>query len=89
MRLLILLAWLLSLNAAMAQNLTGTVTDATDGSPLPGVNIVEKGTPNGTNTNADGNFTMSVPANAVLVFSFVGYKSTEVALNGRTNLSVK
>jgi TonB-linked SusC/RagA family outer membrane protein len=57
---------------------TGTVHQASDRSTLPGVNVVVKGTSNGTSTNADGKFTLAnVPAGATLVFSFVGYVSVE------------
>ncbi|HHJ10829.1 MAG TPA: SusC/RagA family TonB-linked outer membrane protein, partial [Bacteroidetes bacterium] len=53
---------------------SGTVTDE-QGKPLPGVNIIIKGTTQGTITDANGKYTLSVPPNATLVFSFVGYKS--------------
>ncbi len=75
----------------MAQGITvqGTVTDANDGSSLPGVNILVKGTALGAVTNSDGTFSLSVPsAGSVLVISFVGYQTTEIALNGRTSIQV-
>jgi TonB-linked SusC/RagA family outer membrane protein len=54
-----------------------------------GVSVVEKGTSNGTTTNETGAFTLNVKdANAVLVVSFVGYKSQEIALNGKTNVNI-
>ncbi|UOQ68422.1 carboxypeptidase-like regulatory domain-containing protein [Hymenobacter volaticus] len=56
----------------------GTVTD-TKGDPLPGVNVVVKGTTNGTQTDAQGAFSISAPEGATLVFSFIGYKPQEVA----------
>src|SRR5687768_2148679 len=59
------------------------------GSPLPGVNVQEKGTRNGTTTDADGKFSLNVSdANAVMAFSFIGYKTQEIPLNGRTDMSV-
>ncbi len=72
----------------MAQETTisGTVLD--DQGPLPGVNIVEKGTVNGTTTDFDGNYSISVAADAVLVFSYIGYESKEVAVNGQTSINV-
>ncbi|MEO2062651.1 MAG: TonB-dependent receptor [Christiangramia sp.] len=66
---------------------TGTVTGADDQVPLLGVNVVEKGTSNGTMTDFDGNYSLDVSSpNAVLVFSYVGYQTTEVSLNGQTVL---
>ena len=71
------------------QAISGTVTSALDGSPLPGVNIVEKGTTNGVTTDINGKYSLTVNnANAVLVFSFVGYVSQEVAVNGQTTINV-
>ena len=65
---------------AFAQkNISGTVNDAT-GNPLPGVNVVEKGTFNGKSTDAVGKFSLIVKENATLVFSFVGFITQEVAL---------
>jgi len=56
---------------------------------MPGVNVVEKGTGNGTVTDADGKFTLSVSsADAILQFSFVGFKSQEISAGGRTMLDV-
>jgi TonB-linked SusC/RagA family outer membrane protein len=66
----------------------GKVTD-TKGQSLPGVNIVIKDTQKGTATDAEGNFQMSVSlASDILVFSFIGYKTQQVAVNGQTNISV-
>lgn len=66
----------------------GTVMDE-NGESLPGVNVIEKGTTNGTATDADGKFSMNVQdANSVLVFSFIGYVSQEVAVNGRSVIDV-
>lgn len=75
---------------ALAQNakVTGKVTSSDDGSGLPGVSIVEKGTSNGTVTDAEGSFSLNVSGDAVLVFSFVGYASQEVAVSGRTQIDV-
>lgn len=75
---------------AWAQNktVTGKVTSSDDGSSLPGVNVLEKGTSNGTVTDADGNFSINVGSDAVLVFSFVGYNSQEVAVGSQSSVSV-
>ncbi len=75
-------------SAVAQQTVTGTVTDAEDGTGIPGVSVVQKGTSNGTVTNMDGNYTIKVPADAVLVFSFVGMSTVEEQLNGRSVIDV-
>jgi TonB-linked SusC/RagA family outer membrane protein len=65
----------------------GTITDNT-GAPIPGVNIFEKETLNGTVTNNDGFFSIDVNRDATLVFSFVGFQTLEVPVNGRTSVNV-
>lgn len=73
-----------------AQNVTvkGTVKDKT-GETVIGASVVEKGnTTNGTITDIDGNYSLNVPSNATLVFSFVGMKSYEIAVKGQTTINV-
>lgn len=65
------------------QGVSGTVSDAS-GNPIPWVNVVEKGTTNGTASDFDGNYSISVSSNATLVFSYVGYGTVEQAVNGAT-----
>jgi TonB-dependent starch-binding outer membrane protein SusC len=78
-----------AVNAQNANTVRGKVTDET-GTEMPGVNIVIKGTTNGTTTDQNGDFSISVPNNdAVLTFSFIGYASQDVALGGRTSIEVK
>ncbi len=68
---------------------TGNVTEASEGLPLPGVNVVVKGTMTGTTTDFDGNFDINVGSfPATLVFSSLGYANTEVRVTGVTNLNV-
>ena len=69
----------------MAQRapVTGTITSAEEG-PLPGVNVIEKGTTNGAVTDANGTYSITVDQNATLVISSVGYTSQEIAVNGRS-----
>lgn len=67
--------------------ITGTVTDQ-DGAPLPGANVLVKGTTNGTQTDFDGNYTINADSNATLVFSYIGFARQEVAVNGRTTINV-
>ena len=81
-------AILFSVQAAMAQTITGTVSDGT-GTPLPGVNIVEKGTNNGVTSDFDGNYSITVSdSNAILVFSYLGFKPFEASISGRSTISV-
>ena len=70
-----------------ATKITGKVTAST-GEVLSGVTVKVKGSTLATQTDADGNFTLTVPDNAVLVFSYVGYVSQEVSVSGRTSVSV-
>ena len=68
-----------------SRTITGKVTAAEDGSGIPGATVMIKGTTNGTVTDIDGNYSLNVSdPNAVLVFSFVGYLSEEVAVNSRS-----
>ncbi|WP_298649128.1 TonB-dependent receptor [uncultured Proteiniphilum sp.] len=67
--------------------LSGRVTDAQN-EPLIGVNIVEKGTSKGTVTDIDGRYSLSVPANAVIIFSYIGYTAQEIPRNGRNTIEV-
>ena len=70
-----------------AQEVSGTVTDGQ--MPLPGVNILVKGTTNGTTTDFDGNYSLAeVPDGAVLVFSFLGFSTQEIPVNGRSTINV-
>lgn len=69
--------------------LTGKVTSADDGSAMPGVNVMLKGTSNGVTTNAQGNYSISVPAQGgTLVFSFIGYVSKEIKIGTGSVLNV-
>jgi TonB-dependent starch-binding outer membrane protein SusC len=69
---------------------TGKVTSTDDGSPLPGVNVVLKGTTSGTVTDADGAYKITVPAEGgSLVFSFIGLQTSEVAVGDRSIVDVQ
>ncbi len=85
----IITLFLLTAASLMAQlKITGKVT-TDSGDPIPGVNIILKGTETGTITDADGNYALvDLPADAVLVFSFVGMKTQEISLNGETTINV-
>ena len=92
MKKLLSVLFLLSLTLASvyAQDIQvkGTVVSGSDDFPLPGVNVVVKGTTKGVITDLDGNFTISVPSDAVLTFTYIGFKTQEVAVNGKTTLNV-
>lgn len=81
---------LLSLAAwAQERTVSGKVTSADDGSGVPGVNVLEKGTSNGTTTDMDGNFRINVSSeNSVLSFSFIGYTTQEVTVGAQTVINV-
>ncbi|PTS92465.1 TonB-dependent receptor [Pedobacter sp. HMWF019] len=80
---------LCSFGIAMAQDITikGEVKDQ-QGLPLPGVSVKVKGTSQGAMTGANGSFLLKAPADATLTFSFIGYKTTEQAVAGKTTLNV-
>ena len=72
------------------QTITGKVSEATSGESLIGATVVLKGTTTGAVTNIDGNFSLNVPnLQDTLVFSFVGYKTQDVAIDGRTVINVQ
>lgn len=68
---------------------TGNVSFADDGSPLPGVNVIVKGTTNGAVTDFDGNYSINVPQGGeTLMFSFIGFTKQEVPIDGQTEINV-
>ncbi len=79
---------LLQLMSAQSQQVSGTITTM-DNVSLPGVNIIEKGTTNGVVSDFDGNYTITVTdANAVLIFSSIGFVSQEITVSGRTTINL-
>jgi TonB-linked SusC/RagA family outer membrane protein len=74
---------------AQTVQITGTVTGADDGMPVPGASVQIKGTTTGAATDANGKYTLAVPTTAsTLIFSFIGYKTQEVAIAGRNVIDV-
>ncbi|MEX2234042.1 MAG: TonB-dependent receptor [Cyclobacteriaceae bacterium] len=87
-KLFFLVLLLCSLHGWAQTTITGTITAGDNDEALPGVSILEKGTNNGTVTNADGDYSISVNENATLVFSFVGYASQEIPVAGRRSIDL-
>lgn len=77
-------------NAVQQLTVTGKVLSASDGFGLPGVTIRLQGTQTGTATDLDGNYSIEVPGNdAVLIFSYVGFETQEITVNGRSEIIVE
>lgn len=85
--ILLVLLTIVGFNLSFAQNVSGTVTDES-GNPLIGVNVLEKGTSNGVVTDFDGKYDISVSSNATLIFSYVGYNSQEIVINGQSVIDI-
>lgn len=86
--LLLAFAFIFTANAQQL-SVSGVVKDAANGEPIIGANILEKGTNNGTITNFDGEFTISVPSNATLVIKYVGYQAAEIPVAGKRNIVIE
>jgi TonB-linked SusC/RagA family outer membrane protein len=89
--LLLVVALCIGVSTTFAQTkqVTGTVTSTDDGLPIPGVSVVIKGTTAGTTTNIDGEFTLTVPNNETLLFSFVGMKSKEITIGDANHYKIQ
>jgi hypothetical protein len=79
---------LIQLLSFAQSTITGKVTSKDNGEALPGVNILVKGTTNGTITGIDGSFPLSAPANGSLIFSFIGFAAQEVPVNNHSHINV-
>jgi TonB-linked SusC/RagA family outer membrane protein len=90
MRRLLLLVFIFGFSFLQAQDntISGRVTSAIEPNGLPGVNVVVKGTSQGAITDLNGAFTVEAPAGATLIFSFVGYESQEVVIDGPETLNI-
>jgi TonB-linked SusC/RagA family outer membrane protein len=73
---------------SFAQTVTGKVTDASN-EPMPGVNVIKKGTATGTTTDATGTFVIEATGDDILVFSFIGYTTQEIRVGTQSNFTVK
>nr|WP_302828795.1 TonB-dependent receptor [uncultured Bacteroides sp.] len=76
------------LHAATANDIQVSGTVVSEGEPLPGASVLIKGTHNGTVTDIDGHYSIKVPSDGTLIFSFIGLKSQEHKVNGRTVINV-
>jgi hypothetical protein len=85
----VVMLWVLSLGMARAQSsqVSGTIVDET-GFPMPGVTVVLKGTTSGTTTDLDGKYSIAVPSDGVLVFSFIGYVTVEEMVGARSTVDI-
>ena len=76
-----------STNIIVQQSISGTITD-NNGLPLSGASVIEKGTSNGAITDFDGNYTLTVSDDTILVVSYLGYVGQEVSVNGRSTIDI-
>lgn len=84
--LVLVFVWSFCANAQDA-TVTGTVTSAQDGQPLPGVNVLVSGTTQGAVTDFDGNYSIVAGSNATLVFSYIGFTTQEIRVNGQNRVN--
>jgi hypothetical protein len=77
-------------SAVMGQDvqIKGTVTSSEDGSPIPGAYVLIKGKNTGAATDINGKYTVTVPANATLVFSSIGMKTQEIKVDGQSTIDI-
>lgn len=86
----LLLLFFVSIGAFAQQTVKGVVTEASTGMPLPGVNVVVKGTTTGTTTDFNGSYEITAETGAIIQFSYIGFQNTEVTVNGATiNIALK
>jgi TonB-dependent starch-binding outer membrane protein SusC len=84
----VLLLFVTTMAWSQSRTVTGKVISAEDNAGLPGVNVLEKGTSNGTVTDANGSYSVTVGDNSTLVFSFVGYASQEISVGAQSSINV-
>jgi iron complex outermembrane receptor protein len=87
--LILLMTFSITQVFAQERQISGRVTSQEEGSPLPGVNVLVKGTSSGTVTSPDGVYQINAADNAVLVFSIIGYTSQEVTVGNRSTIDVQ
>lgn len=87
-QLLLFMLLMVSSAAIYAQKVSGKVSSSKEGVALPGVSVQVKGTNTGTNTSADGSFSVNASSDATLVFSFIGYKTQEIKVGNQSVINV-
>ena len=87
--LTLFMAFVMQFSFAQEKTVTGTVSTASDGLPLPGANVIVKGTTRGAQTDFDGNYTIRVTVGEIMVFSYVGMKDTEVVVGASNTYNVQ
>lgn len=85
---LVLLISVINLTQAQTRIVKGVVTASPDGLPMPGVTILDKSNQTGTTTNVDGEYSITVGPNSILVFSFIGYSSQEVTVGNQSEINI-
>ncbi|WP_268036073.1 SusC/RagA family TonB-linked outer membrane protein [Algoriphagus sp. PAP.12] len=85
---LVMLICVVNLTQAQTRIVKGVVTASPDGLPMPGVTILDKSNQTGTTTNVDGEYSITVGPNSVLVFSFIGYSSQEVTVGNQSEINI-
>ncbi|MEQ8337522.1 MAG: SusC/RagA family TonB-linked outer membrane protein [Cyclobacteriaceae bacterium] len=88
LRFLVMITMLFSLQAYAQNVVRGTIVDEGNGEALPGVAVQIKGTPSGVVTDIDGKYTISASSDDVLVFSFVGFKTSEITVGNRSVIDI-
>ncbi|WP_299549305.1 TonB-dependent receptor [Seonamhaeicola sp.] len=83
------LLFVVQFSFAQEKDITGTVTSKADGIPLPGVNVIVQGTTNGTQTDFDGNYSLTVNVGDVLVFSYVGMTTAQITVADSNTINVQ
>lgn len=86
--LTLFMAFVMQFSFSQEKTITGTVTGADDGFPLPGVNVIVKGTQRGAQTDFDGNYTIKASTGELLVFSYVGYETAEIRVGASNTVNV-
>ncbi len=87
-KFILFLAFFIPLGMFAQTNVTGVVTEKATGTPLLGVNVIIKGTTNGTTTDFDGKYQVKVSDGQTIVFSYVGFKNQEVLYTGQTSKNI-
>jgi len=85
---ILLLMLFVQVSFAQSRTITGTVTSASDGLPLPGANVIVKGTTNGVQTDFDGNYSISASNGQTLVFSYLGLETKEISVGSQSVINV-